>query len=120
MRRKWWAAFAMTLAWFSIGAGARGQVSDAALKDRAAQLVERLSAPKIEARAAAEKSLIDLGPRVLPFLPAAGDANKPDLTQRLERVRDALRQKEEVTNLGASRVTLKGQGIRLTEAIKAI
>lgn len=120
MHRSWSAVLGVAIGLLSVGPEASGQVSDAALKDRAAQLVERLSAPKVEARAAAEKSLIDLGPRVLPFLPDAADASKPDLTQRLERVREALRQKEEVTNLGASKVTLKGQGIRLTEAIKAI
>ncbi|WP_435019403.1 hypothetical protein TA3x_001277 [Tundrisphaera sp. TA3] len=122
MRRGWGSAAAGIALSFALlgGSMASGQVSDAALKDRVAQLVERLSGPKVEARAAAEKSLIDLGPRVLPFLPAAGDASRPDLTERLERIRDALRQKEEVTNLGASRVTLKGQGLRLTEVVKAL
>ena len=108
---------------FGFAAGprpSRAQVSDAALKDRVAQLVERLGGPKVEARAAAEKSLIDLGPKVLPFLPETGDKTKPEVAERLERVREALRQKEEVTNFDASKVTLQGKGIRLTEAIKAV
>jgi hypothetical protein len=96
------------------------QGSETALKDRVAQLVERLESPKVETRAAAEKSLIDLGPRVLPLLPSVVDKAKKDLAERVERVRSTLREKEEQTNLGASKVTLKGKGMRLTEAIKAL
>jgi hypothetical protein len=96
------------------------QVSDSVLKDRVAQLVERLESPKIETRAAAEKSLIELGSRVVVLLPAKVDPKKTDLVERLERVRSAIQAKEEVTNLGASKVTIKGNGIRLTEAIKAL
>ena len=114
-------------AWAAVGAVALAlgatevvgqQVSDSALKDRVAQLVERLDSPKVEARAAAEKSLIDLGTRVLPLLPTSVDAKKKDLAERVERVKAALREKDEQTNLGASKVTLKGKGMRLTEAIK--
>jgi len=99
---------------------ARAQVPDSALKDRVAQLVERLESPKMEARAAAEKALVDLGPRVLPLLPDKVDKAKKDLGERVEKVRQALREKDEQTNLGASKVTLKGKGIRLTEAIKTL
>ena len=49
-----------------------------------------------------------------------GRRKKKDLAERIERVRTALREKDEQTNLGASKVTLKGKGIRLTEAIKAL
>jgi hypothetical protein len=96
------------------------QVSDSAFKDRVAQLVERLESPKVETRAAAEKSLIELGTRALPFLPTAVDKKKTDLSERVERVRTTLREKEEQVNLGPSKITLKGTGIRLTEAIKAL
>ena len=99
---------------------ASAQVSDAAIKDRVAQLVERLESPKVEIKTAAEKSLIDLGPRILPLLPATADKAKADLIERLDRVKKTLQEKDEQTNLGASRITLKGQGIRLTEALKAL
>ncbi|MEJ7637937.1 MAG: hypothetical protein WKF75_08140, partial [Singulisphaera sp.] len=46
-----------------------GQGVDAALRDRVAQLVERLDSPKLETSKAAEEGLIKLGPRVLPLLP---------------------------------------------------
>lgn len=93
-----------------------GQGGDSALKDRVAQLVERLGAGRPEAQAAAEKALVDLGERALPFLPAGGPQ-----AARLDKVRQAVREKAEASiNLGASTVTLRGQGIRLTEAIRAL
>lgn len=96
------------------------QVSETALKDRVAQLVERLESPKVETRAAAEKSLIDLGTRVLPLLPADVKPAKADLVERIDRVRKALQERDENVNLGPSKVTLKGTGMRFTEAIKAL
>jgi len=105
----------------ALAPGAWGQqVSESALKDRVSQLLERLESPKVEARASAEKALIDLGARVVPLLPTAVDAKKADLAERVERVRTSLREKDEQTNLGASRVTIQGQGIRLTEAVKSL
>ncbi len=102
-----------------IGARAKAQqVSESALKDRVAQLVERLESSKVESRAAAEKSLVDLGTRILPLLPDSVDPKKKDLAERVERVKTALREKEEQTNLGASKVTIKGKGIRLSEVVK--
>jgi len=109
----------LALAFGSTAAPAQ-QVSESVLKDRVAQLVERLESPKVEARAAAEKSLIDLGTRVLPLLPTVIDKKKTDLNERVERVRAALLEKDEKINLGASKITLKGNGMRLTEAIKAL
>src|SRR4051794_28929420 len=52
-------------------ASAWGQGSDAALRDRVLQLVERLDSSKMEARKSAEEALVKLGPRILPFLPEA-------------------------------------------------
>ena len=101
----------------ALGSGeGRGQGSDTALKDRVTQLVERLGSAKAETAAAAEKSLIDLGERALPFLPTGGP-----LTAKLDAIRNTVREKAEAnTNLGASMVTLQGQGMRLTEALRSI
>ncbi|SIO19915.1 hypothetical protein SAMN05444166_2950 [Singulisphaera sp. GP187] len=98
------------------------QTGDAALRDRVLQLVDRLGAPKMEARKAAEEALIKLGPRILPLLPEAGKAKKDARAEGVERVRAALSetQNQDPTNLGASKVTIKGQGIRLTEVLKAL
>jgi len=99
---------------------ARGQASDAALRDRVTQLVERLDAPKMEARKAAEEALIKLGPRILPLLPEPPKSASLERRERLERVRAALRDALDQTNLGASKVTIQGKGIRLSEAIQKL
>jgi hypothetical protein len=97
-----------------------GQGSDAALRDRVLQLVERLDASKMEARQAAEEALVKLGPRILPFLPELTKSTGAERKQRLERIRAALQEAQDETNLGASKVTIKGQGIRLSEAIQKL
>src|SRR5215217_6303946 len=100
----------------------RAQTSDAALRDRVLQLVERLEAPKIEARKAAEEALIKLGPRILPLLPESAKATGEERKQRIERIRAALREAQaaDQSNLGASKITIREKGIRLTEAIKKL
>jgi hypothetical protein len=106
--------------WIAAGAvsTAFGQTSDA-LKDRVGQLVAKLDAEKAEARDAAEKALIDLGPRVLPLLDDAGKGASAERKSRLDKVRGTLSKAVE-SNLGASRVTIKGTGMRLSEAIKEL
>jgi hypothetical protein len=96
-----------------------GQASDAALRDRVTQLVERLDAPKMEARKAAE-ALIKLGPRILPLLPEPPKSASLEKRERLDRVRAALRDAQDPTNLGASKVTIQGKAIRLSEVIQKL
>ena len=110
------ALVAVGFVWFFGAAPSWGQATDSALKDRVAQLVERLSSPKVEAQAAAEKALVDLGERALPFLPSGGPS-----ASKVDKIRQSVRDKAEAsTNLGASTVNLQAKGIRLTEAVKAI
>jgi hypothetical protein len=99
---------------------ARGQGSDAALKDRVAQLVEKLDAPKAEARDAAQAALIKLGPRILPLLPEPPKSAGAELKARLAKVREALTEQQDAAKPGASMVTIKGQGIRFSEALKLL
>jgi hypothetical protein len=101
-------------------ATARGQGSDAALRDRVARLVEKLEAEKTEARDAAEKTLVELGPKALPYVPEPTKGDAADKKARLERVRKALREAAEQINLGASKVTIQVQGIRLSDAVKKL
>ena len=124
MRHDWRLAAKVTFVQFTIplivwcgpAAQTRGQGTDSALKDRVTQLVERLGSAKAETQAAAEKALTDLGERALPFLPTGGPQ-----TAKLDKIRQSVREKAEASiNLGASLVTLQGQGIRLTEAMKAL
>src|SRR5262245_60054814 len=101
---------------------ARAQTSDAALRDRVLQLIERLEAPKIEARKSAEEALIALGTRILPLLPESAKVTGAERKQRLERVRTALLEARaaDESNLGASKITIQQKGIRLTEVIKKL
>jgi hypothetical protein len=101
---------------------ARGQAAqtDAALRDRVLQLVERLDADKPDVREAATASLIKLGPKILPVLPDSSALKPGERKDRLERIRAALRKAEEDINPGASRVTIEGKGIRLSEALQQL
>ncbi len=112
--------FGTLLAILATGGTAWSQTSDAALRDRVDQLVSKLDAPKMEARKTAEDALIKLGERVLPLLPEGAKAGGGEREQRLERIRKAIRESMDQTNLGASKVTLKGKGIRLSEALKKL
>jgi hypothetical protein len=84
------------------------------------QLVERLGAAKVEAQQAAEDALVKLGAKALPLLPGSAKVEGAERKKRLERVRTALLEAQEETNLGASKVTIRGQGIRLSEAIQRL
>jgi len=98
----------------------RGQGVDAALRDRVAQLVERLDSPKLETSKAAEEGLIKLGPRALPLLPDSSKGGGAEREKRLGRVREALRAAADKTNLGASKVTIRGKGLRLSEVLQQL
>ncbi|MFO0959382.1 MAG: hypothetical protein U0800_18435 [Isosphaeraceae bacterium] len=98
---------------------ARAQ-DDSALKDRVAQLVERLESPKIEARAAAEKALIELGAKALPLLPEGTKKEAGDRDERLARIRAALKEAQELSGLKGTTITLKAKGLRLSEVLKTL
>jgi hypothetical protein len=101
-------------------ARAQAPVADAALRDRVLQLVDRLESPTAEASEAATTSLIKLGPKVLPLLPDPATFKTAERKARLDRVRAALLALEAEVNTKASRVTLTGKGIRLSEALQQL
>ena len=119
MKRLAWTSGFLAIILTTVGP-AWGQGTDAALKDRVTQLVERLDAPKMEARKAAEEALIKLGPRVLPLLPELPGSAPLEKRERLERARAALRDARDQTNLGASMIAIQGKGIRLSEVIQKL
>lgn len=94
--------------------------ADAALKDRVLQLIERLDAPTPEARETATKSLIKLGPKIVSLLPDPSTVKSAERKTRLERVRAALRKAEDDVNVNATKVTIQGKGIRLSEALQQL
>ena len=98
----------------------RPRQTDAALRDRVLQLIERLDDPKPEARDEAEARLIKLGAKALPLLPDPASVTSKERKERLEKVRATLRQAEEETSTDASRVTIQAKAIRLSEALGMI
>ncbi|MBX6314401.1 MAG: hypothetical protein IRY99_16030 [Isosphaeraceae bacterium] len=110
----------LALCLLALSLPAFGQGSDAALKDRVAQLVERLNAPKAEAADAAEKALIKLGPRILPLLPDPTKPASAKAKERLARIRSSLVEEQESANLGPSKITIQAKGMRLSEALKQL
>jgi hypothetical protein len=100
---------------------ARAQAgADAALRDRVLQLVDRLDTEKVEAREAATLSLIKLGPNILSLLPDPATVTSTERKDRLVRIRAALAEKAAELNTAASRVTITGNGIRLSEALQQL
>ncbi len=108
----------IALVFLTLPASTFAQSSDAALKDRVEQLIEKLNSKDESARAAAEKSLIGLGPKALPLLPDTRKVTGDDAKARLEKIRMGLIEEQEKAALVASKITIKGKGIRLTEAMK--
>jgi hypothetical protein len=92
---------------------------DAALKDRVEQLVAKLGAEDAGARDEAEKALVGLGARALPLLPTvAPEASDDDAKARFTRIRRSIESAQEDAALVASRATIKGQGLRLTDVLR--
>lgn len=121
MRRGAWAASAAALCFLiPWSSNACGQASDAALKDRVGQLVEKLGSDKAEVRDAAEKALMEIGAKALPLLPEAKEKKGGEREARVEKIREALRESLDPTNLGASLVTIQVEKIRLSEALRAL
>ncbi len=118
--RLWVVACGFLIATPDLAARGQSESTDAALHDRVLQLVDRLDAPKPEAREAAMASLIKLGPKILPMLPDPATLPAGNRKDRIEQLRAALRKAEDDINPNASRVTLEGKGIRLTEALRQL
>lgn len=96
---------------------ARAQTADEALRDRVAQLVDRLASENPETAAQAEAALVRLGARALPLLPEP-DPRRP--APALDRVREALARAAREVNTEASRVTIRNDAIRLSEVLREL
>jgi hypothetical protein len=100
---------------------ATAQELNAALRDRVAQLLERLASDKAETRNAAEKSFTELGARIMPLVEeAVAKAADADLKARLERIRAKLLEAQEAADLEAKKITIKGDGLRLSEVLREL
>jgi len=115
-----WAWLGLAIATAGPGSTRAQQASDAALRDRVLQLVERFDAEKPETRDAAEASLVKLGPKVLSLLPEPGGDASKERKERLERVRAKLVEAKDDVDAGPSKVTLQAKGIRLSDALQQL
>lgn len=101
-----------------------GQADDATagddLKLEVLRLVRRLDARELADREAAEKALIEMGPKALDLLPTGDERIPAEVKQRLDRIK-VLLQKEQAEAVAAnSTVTLSGERMLLAEIFEAI
>ena len=82
-------------------------------------LVGQLGAAQLAEREAAEKQLIELGPKVLELLPQISPWTPPETRLRLGRIRQQLEQVAAESTARASLVTLRGQSLPLSEILAA-
>lgn len=82
-------------------------------------MVRRLESDTIQERDAAEKQLVEMGPSVLPFLPAVTARTSGEMKVRLQRIRQALESIDVGAYFEASTVTLSGT-MQLAEALQQI
>lgn len=94
--------------------------------DRSADLAERvhaligeLDAETLAARSAAEKALLELGPEILPHLPAPELLPNASVRESVRRLRVSLQRTSAERSVQASRVTLRGD-VSLDAALRSI
>jgi hypothetical protein len=111
--------FTLVILTLCFSAPVRGQDDEMALIDRVAFLQHQLQSDKTAERDAAEKELLDLGPKVLDHLEPVDNRTPTDIVQRLQRIRKELETVavREVTQ--ASKVTLQGK-MKLGDALGGI
>lgn len=111
----------ITAAWLSVSAFIiPTAMAQDALKDRVIQLLEKLNAVDEAQATAAEASLVKLGAKVLSLLPEP--SGKPEYKTRdgrLKKIRASLESGTK-TNPEASKITIQGEAVRLSEALKAL
>jgi hypothetical protein len=84
------------------------------------RLVRQLDAPQLAERDAAEQELIQLGPDVLDLLPPATSRTSAEVQQRVARVRRTLEQMAAKSAAEPSRVTLRGDPMKLSKCLEEI
>jgi len=83
-------------------------------------LVRQLGAPELAEREAAERQLIELGPKVLDVLPQITPQTPPETRLRLGRIRQRLEQLAAESTARPSSVTLRGRSLPLSEILAVL
>ncbi|MCA9212178.1 MAG: hypothetical protein KDB27_03860 [Planctomycetales bacterium] len=79
------------------------------VQDKVDRLVRQLDARDRADRVAAEQSLIDMGPTILPLLPEIDASTSSEKKDRLTRIRSELEKGTAVQSADASTITLSGR-----------
>ena len=104
----------------SVAIGSQTQ-DDAVLRDRVAQLVERIGNDEApEDRDAAEAALVKLGAKALPLLPELDESAPEELKARIAKIREQITEADESKPSEASRVTIEGGPKRLSEILREL
>lgn len=106
---------------FAPAADEASPAADAKLQQRVEKLLRDLDADTRSVRLRAEKELLDLGPDVLPLLPAPELLRSPGIKGTVRQIRSALELRKARTSVLPSRVTRDGEqtlGVLLTSVAK--
>ncbi|MHB8902412.1 MAG: hypothetical protein ACYC6Y_26935 [Thermoguttaceae bacterium] len=93
---------------------------DEDLKLEVLRLVRRLDSRELAAREAAERDLIEIGPKALPLLPPLDERTPAEVKERLDRIKILLQKQQAQTAAVQSTVTLSGKRMPLTEIFQAV
>ncbi len=94
--------------------------ADEDLKLEVRRLVRRLDSRELADREAAEKTLIEMGPKALDMLPPIGERTAAEVKQRLDRIKVLLQKQQAEAAAANSTITLQGERMLLTEIMDAI
>jgi hypothetical protein len=94
--------------------------ADDELKLEVLRLVRRLDARELADREAAEKALMEIGPKALDLLPPVDERTSAEVKQRLDRVKVLLQKQQAETAAASSTITLSGERMLLGEIFQAI
>jgi hypothetical protein len=89
--------------------------AEAPLTDQVAALVRQLDERELAVRDEAEKKLFELGPAVLPLLPAVGEQTPAEVALRVTRVQQKLLEVQADASSRPTTVTLKGTDLPIAE-----
>jgi hypothetical protein len=98
--------------WLLTGSLLLGQAKAAekdGFEDQVKSLVRLLNSPVLTSREEAQQKLIELGPRVLDFLPVPTERTSAEEKQRLGQIRDKLQKAQAEASVKATYVTLTGE-----------
>ncbi|MGE4001982.1 MAG: hypothetical protein AB7I48_17390 [Planctomycetaceae bacterium] len=82
--------------------------AERAAKESVRRLIEQLDVDSLSERVAAERELLELGPDILPHLPAVGALSTPAAEDAVRRIRERLERAQAERSVLPSRVTLFG------------